>query len=113
MTGLAGFFLAKCAAVHGRREPKDWYDIAFMLLHDQYGGPAAAELVNTRFAADLKGEVTTALRDLAANFAVPAAQGPSAYVDQLLVDHPDFDADVATADAMTAVQKFCRNLGVN
>lgn len=28
VAGLAGFLLAKVAAAHGRRKPKDWYDIA-------------------------------------------------------------------------------------
>jgi hypothetical protein len=44
VTGLAGFLLAKMAAAHGRHKPKDWYDIAFVLPHNDYGDgdPAAA-----------------------------------------------------------------------
>jgi hypothetical protein len=33
VTGVAGFLLAKAAAAYGRRKEKDWYDIAFVLLH--------------------------------------------------------------------------------
>ena len=33
VTGLAGFLLAKTAAAHGRHKSKDYYDIAFVLLH--------------------------------------------------------------------------------
>lgn len=32
VTGLAGFLLAKTAAAYGRHKPKDYYDIAFVLL---------------------------------------------------------------------------------
>ena len=33
VTGLAGFLLAKTAAAYGRHKAKDYYDIAFVLLH--------------------------------------------------------------------------------
>ncbi|MEI2638993.1 MAG: hypothetical protein V9F03_08385 [Microthrixaceae bacterium] len=38
VAGLAGFLLAKTAAAYSRRKPKDWYDIAFVLLHNDQGG---------------------------------------------------------------------------
>ena len=64
VSGLAGFLLAKAAAAHSRRQ--DWYDVAFVLLHNDAGGPsAAAELVQDRFT---DGAVATALNDLWANF---------------------------------------------
>lgn len=63
MTGLAGFLLAKCATAHSRRTLKDWYDIAFVLLHDDAGGPeAAAQAVLDRFGREL-ARVRTALAD--------------------------------------------------
>ena len=111
VAGLAGFLLAKVAAAHGRRLPKDWYDIAFVLLHNDAGGPeAAARAVLQRFAADLAGAPRTALDDLLANFAVPDAQGPTAYVGQMLVDHPELDATTLAADAVLAVEAFHRGL---
>lgn len=42
VTGLAGFLLAKTAAAYSRRKPKDWYDIAYVLVNNDYGYPAAA-----------------------------------------------------------------------
>lgn len=42
IAGLAGFLLAKSAAAYSRRKPKDWYDIAFVLLNNDRGGPVAA-----------------------------------------------------------------------
>lgn len=38
VTGLAGFLLAKTAAAYSRRKTKDWYDLAFVILHNDAGG---------------------------------------------------------------------------
>ena len=79
VAGLAGFLLAKTAAAFSRRKPKDWYDIAFVLFHNDAGGPTeAANVVRERFAEDVNG-LETALNDLPANFANGDAQGPQAY----------------------------------
>jgi hypothetical protein len=110
VTGLAGFLLAKCAAAHSRRQEKDWYDIAFVLLHNDVGGPeAAAQAVLDRFGGQL-GSVQTALADLAANFANIKAQGPQAYARQMAIDHPEITRATALADAVVAVQAFCTGL---
>lgn len=107
VSGLAGFLLAKCAAAHSRRKRKDWYDLAFVLLHNDHGGPdAAAARVLHLFRDDLRA-LRTSLDDLQANFADPRAQGPEAYADQMLVDHPDLDAATLRADAVLAIGAFC------
>ena len=109
-SGLAGFMLAKAAAALSRRKPKDWYDIAFVLLHNDAGGPvAAARLVKERFGSELVA-VRTALDDLLANFAAPDAQGPRAYVEQMRIDHPDLEPTTLAADAILAVEQFCGEL---
>ncbi len=107
VSGLAGFLLAKIAAAYARRKAKDWYDIAFVLIHNDLGGPdeAAAEILD-RFGGDL-GAVRSAVDDLKANFAVPEAQGPTAYVDQMRLDHPELDRKTLAADAVVAVGRFC------
>jgi hypothetical protein len=106
VSGLAGFLLAKCAAARSRRKPKDWYDIAFVLLHNDAGGPdEAAQAVVDRFGGEL-GTVRTSLDDLLANFATPDAQGPQAYADQMTIDHPDLDRVTLLADAVLAVEAF-------
>ncbi len=75
VTGLAGFLLAKTAAAYSRRERKDWYDLAFVMLHNDAGGPtAAAAAVRARFGDDVVGSTIVALDDLVANFAMPSAQ---------------------------------------
>jgi len=72
VSGLAGYLLAKTAAAASRRLPKDWYDIAFVLLHNARGGPeAAAQVVRERFGAEVRGSTRTSLNELAANFADP------------------------------------------
>jgi hypothetical protein len=74
VAGLAGFLLAKSAAAHIRGAPKDWYDVAFVLIHNDEGGPeAAAEAVRKKFDSDLVGPARTTLEELRANFADPHA----------------------------------------
>ena len=108
VSGLAGFLLAKTAAAYSRRKPKDWYDIAFVLLHNDAGGPEpAAAMVLDRFGGEITGSIRTAIEDLQANFATLTAQGPIAYRDQLLLDHPELDRATVTADAVLAVERFC------
>ncbi len=110
VAGLAGFLLAKCAAAGERRKTKDWYDIAFVLINNDAGGPTgAAGAVNDAFSTDLAA-ATTMLDDLAANFADPKAQGPQAYADQVTLDHPDVDFATAAADAVLAIDAFLAKL---
>lgn len=107
ITGLAGFLLAKAAAAHSRRKPKDWYDIAFVLLHNDEGGVnAAANRVLAIFGSELVGPIRTALDDLRDNFGHSKSQGPNAYADQMVLDHPDLDATTLRAEAVTAVDQF-------
>lgn len=105
-TGLAGFLLAKTAAAFSRRKAKDWYDIAFVLLHNDAGGPVeAAKRVRERFIGEI-GAVRTALNDLRGNFVARDAQGTQAYVRQMKSDHPDLHARTLAADARLAVEAF-------
>jgi len=110
VTGLAGFLLAKSAAARSRRKPKDWYDIAFVLLHNDAGGPEqAAQAVLTQFAFDIV-TVQSALDDLLDNFATVNAQGPEAYAEQMMLDNPDLDHSSLLAEAVIAVETFYRLL---
>jgi Nucleotidyl transferase AbiEii toxin, Type IV TA system len=108
VTGVAGFLMAKVAAAAGRRKPRDWYDIAFVLLHNdaQIDG---ADAVRARFPT-AGADARSWLLDLQANFADLASQGTRAYADQFLVDHPDEDPAQVAADGMLAVTAFCDSL---
>ena len=110
VSGLAGFLLAKTAAAFARRKAKDWYDIAFVLLHNDAGGTAAAvERVESRFSGEI-GALQTAFTDLEANFEHATAQGTRAYVSQMQIDHPELDPQTLAADAIVAVAQFCQGL---
>jgi len=105
VTGISGFLLAKIAAAYSRRKPKDWYDIAFVLLNNDLGGvqPAAAKVLKI-FKSEL-GPMKTALDDLYANFQ-RGGQGPEAYASQMLVDHPELNAQQLRADAILGISAF-------
>jgi hypothetical protein len=110
VTGLAGFLLAKAAAAYSRRKAKDWYDLAFVIIHNDAGGPAvAATAVRAIFEGDL-ASVRSSLDDLAENFADPTAQGPQAYVAQMMLDHPELAPKTLAADAVVNVREFFRVL---
>lgn len=103
--------MAKTAAARDRRKTKDWYDIAFVLLHNDAGGPEeAARAVLECFPGEIVGGTRTALDDLAANFADTSSQGAKAYADQMMVDHPAIDRSAAIADSVVAVRTFHRLL---
>jgi hypothetical protein len=110
VTGLGGFLLAKVAAAHGRRKPKDWYDIAFVLLNNDLGDAITAAGRVLEVFGPPTGDIRTQLLDLQANFADSSAQGTGAYVDQFTLDHPDVDSSVAAADAQLAVGAFIQRL---
>lgn len=107
VAGLAGYLLSKTHAAHRRRAAKDWYDLAYVLIHNDAGGPRdAAGAVIDRFADDITGETRTALDDLAGNFSTSDAQGPHAYAETMLGLHPEHDWDLLTNNAVAAVEMF-------
>jgi hypothetical protein len=111
VTGVAGFLLAKTAAARERRLSKDWYDIAFVLLRNDAGGPQdAARVMIEHFQSDLVGSIKTAIDELAANFDAPDAQGSVAYASQMVADYPDHDEAQLRTHAMLAVTTFYRDL---
>jgi len=108
---LPAFLLAKAHAAYGRSAEKDWYDIAYVLLHNDQGGPAqAADRVLAVFGDDLVGATATALDELQANFSDAIAQGSSAYARQMNANYPETDVDVLAQDAVAAVEGFVKLL---
>ncbi len=110
VTGLAGFLLAKTAAAYGRHKAKDYYDIAFVLLHhnEVFDELDPADVVLQRLGAPV--ELRAAIEDLAANFSDDRAQGVEAYVEQLLINNPGIDPVTAATDAQLAVGAFTARL---
>jgi len=101
--------MAKAAAANGRNKPKDWYDIAYVLLHNDDGPTAGAAAVTEVFGS-VVADARTWLVELRANFGDKGSQGTRAYVEQFLVDHPDQEARLLGADAMLAVDDSCGRL---
>jgi hypothetical protein len=113
VTTLPAYLLAKTHAAYGRRFERDWYDIAYVVLHNDAGGPdAAVERVRAVFAADLVGQTATALTELAANFFDDNVQGSLAYAMTMHRLHPDLDADVLANDAVAGVGAFVGGLQI-
>ena len=108
---LPAYLLAKIHAAHGRGLEKDWYDIAYVLLHNDGGGPAAAaRRVVDQFGVALVGATETALSELAANFTDGDSQGSVAYATTMQTMHPELDLDVLANDAVAAVGLFLNDL---
>jgi hypothetical protein len=108
---LPAYLLAKTHAAYGRGFERDWYDIAYVVLHNDEGGPGAAVArVREIFPADLVGQTPTALTELAANFFDASAQGSLAYAMTMTTLHPDLDADVLANDAVAGIAAFVSGL---
>ena len=110
---LPAYLLAKSHAAYGRSLEKDWYDIAYVVLHNDHGGPAdAGEQVRAVFEADLVGQTLTALGELSANFSDGDAQGSAAYARTMRRLHPDLDLDILANDAVAGIAAFLGGLGI-
>jgi len=110
VTSVAGFLMAKTAAARERRKGKDWYDIVFVMRHNDFGGiEGAANAVLEKFG-DRLDVIRSALDDLLANFEFPHCQGAIAYADQMLEDHPEENRETLLADAVLSVKSFYKQL---
>lgn len=109
--GLQGYLLAKSVAVRSRALAKDYYDFAFVLLHNRAGGPeeAARRLLNGDLSKALPALHSTFV-EVRARYVRPGDDGPFAYAEQSLQVEPELDESVLRADAVDAVDRFFRTL---
>lgn len=111
---LPAYVLAKVHAAYGRSLTKDWYDLAYVVLLNDDGGPlAAARRIRERFGDALVGSTATALGELAANFADATAQGSVAFAQTMSGLHTELDPDVLANDAVAAVGAFVTELHID
>ena len=105
--GLDGYLLSKCVAVRTRAAAKDYYDLAYVLLHNRAGGPeqAARSLLDGKLAGELPALRTTFI-EIVERYAKPTDIGPHSYAEQALEVEPDADEHILRADAVDAVQRF-------
>lgn len=101
--GLGGYLLAKAAAAHHRGEPRDFYDLAYVLLHASAGSPeavarAAADAVPPYPHVDHLALLRAALRALAD----PSGPAAGAFAGQRVLDGDPTDESVLRQDAAGA-----------
>lgn len=100
---LGGYLLAKAAAVLGRRQDRDPYDLAFVLLHNTAGGPVAgARAALAALPAGREREYLAGFRAALTQLADPAGRPAQLYAAQRLLDGDDLPRDVLAADAAAA-----------
>jgi len=111
--GLEGFLLSKCVAVRARGLEKDYYDLAYVLLNNRAGGPeaAAAQLRGGRLS-DALPALRSTFVEVRGRYFRPSDIGPSSYAEQALQVDPELDRPTLGADAVDAIERFFRALGV-
>lgn len=105
--GLAGYLLAKTVAARTRGAEKDFYDLAYVLLHNRAGGPAQAGGVILD--GDLAGEIQAlrpTLTEVGGRYAAATSFGPESYANESLRLDPTADERLLRADAVAAVREF-------
>jgi hypothetical protein len=93
--------------VRTRAATKDYYDLVYVLLHNQAGGPeqAAQQLLAGALAGELPALRTTFI-EVRERYTKTADAGPRAYAEQALEVEPDAEASLLRADAVDVVQRF-------
>jgi hypothetical protein len=111
--GLQGYLLAKAHAVRDRGADKDYYDFAYVLLHNREGGPGAAadRLLTGPFSQEVP-MLRSTWTEINGRFHGPASAGSEAYARQALLADPTASEPLLRNDAYAAVSEFISTLGV-
>ena len=109
--GLAGYVLTKCASALARQKQKDFYDLAYVVLYNRSGGPAAAleAARHPRLAGHVAG-MTTKLREIRERFRAPDSPATRAFVELHEIASPGGDRAQLAQDAIAAVSLFTTGL---
>jgi hypothetical protein len=110
--GPAAFVVLKALAFGDRAEPKDAYDLVYVIRHTPERGHAIAERLRAHAEHD-HDTVSRALALLARDFDAPDNLGPSRAADFMLAAPQDRDADAADAHGFVDdLLLAARNLGL-
>lgn len=111
IAGLAGYLLSKSAAVRTRGADKDYYDLAYVLLHNHAGGPteAANRIKASPLAPTLPGMRSTFV-EVRERFRNDRAHGARTYAREAVKVTPEDDERLLAADAAAAVNEFLDTL---
>ena len=111
IAGLAGYLLSKSAAARTRGADKDYYDLAYVLLHNSAGGPVeAADIVKAGPLADAVPGLSSTFVEIRERFRSDRAHGARAYAREALKVTPEDDERILAADAAAAVNEFLEAL---
>lgn len=110
---LPGYLLAKACALRDRALAKDYYDFAYVLIHNAAGGPIqAAELL---LDGPLKAELPSlhsVLLEVRERYHKTSDFGPKCFAEESQKVDPGLDASRASADAVVAVTSFMDAIGL-
>ena len=113
VAGLGGYLLAKACALRDRALAKDYYDFAYVLIHNLAGGATqAAHLIRSGALADELPALRSTLIEVRERYRRTSDDGPSRFAEESLKVDPSLDAARARADAVTAVTIFMAELSV-
>lgn len=104
---LGGYLLSKCVAARLRGAGKDFYDLAYVLLHNRAGGPReAAEEIKSGDLRSAIGELRSTLIEVRERYRTPNSVGCDAYATQMREVEPELAEAELRADAVAAVREF-------
>ncbi len=111
VAGLQGYLLAKAHAILERAESKDYYDFAYVLIHNNLGGPTAvAQALSTGKFASTVMRVSRLWDEIAARYATAASSGANAFASQSVQADPSATAAQLRQDAVAAMAQFIGGL---
>lgn len=104
---LGGYLLSKLVAARTRGADKDFYDLAYVLLHNRAGGPReAAGVLLAGHLRDSLVVLRSTLIEIRERFRASNAVGPEGFATQSLILDPELDEAELRADAVAAVGEF-------
>jgi hypothetical protein len=111
--GLQGYLLSKCVALRSRAATKDYYDLAYVLLHNRAGGPEdAAQALRVGPLTSALGPLQSTFLEVRERYRDTSDIGPRAYAEQAIQVDPQAPEPELRADAVDAVQRFFTALGL-
>lgn len=105
--GLRGYLLSKAVAARTRGAGKDYYDFAYVLIHNREGGPRqAAELLMGSDLREAVVDLRATLDEVGARFLRPGDFAATSYAEQMRLVEPELDETTLRTDATVAVAEF-------
>ena len=109
--GLGGYVMSKAAAAVIRGEPKDFYDLAFVLLYNREGGPeGAARAVDRLMRLDVNVAFESQVPAALNLFTNPSDRPAQIFAEQMQRSGDQTDLEILAQDAVGAAIKCKESL---